>query len=107
MEHVEDDQHSKEDAKGCMINLKVKLDVKMTKSGRRIAKKRTKGKGAAGTGEHCVHWTGWHRTTMCAPDRAPPYIGVNRNYYLPVNFQEMHACFVIILDLIYIYTYTF
>jgi len=45
----------KEDARGCRINLKVKLgvqDAKTKKPARRIAKKRTMGKAAAGTGQH-------------------------------------------------------
>ena len=53
LEHEEYDQHSKEDARGCVINLEVKLgvqDAKIKKPGRRIAKKWTKGKAAAGTG---------------------------------------------------------
>jgi hypothetical protein len=76
LERVEDDQHSKEDTRGCVISLKVKLgvqDMKMKKPGRRIMKKQTKGKAAAGTGQHYVHQTGWHWTALCAPNRASPY----------------------------------
>jgi len=54
LEHVEDDQHSKKTLED-RINLKVKLgvqDAKMNKPTRRIAKKRTKGKATAGTGQH-------------------------------------------------------
>jgi hypothetical protein len=60
-------QHSKKDARECVLNLEVKLgvqDVKMKKPGRRIAKKPTKGKVAAGTGHSCVHRKGWHRTSV-------------------------------------------
>ena len=42
LEHEEYDQHSKEDTRGCVINLEVKLgvqDAKMKKLGRRITKK--------------------------------------------------------------------
>ena len=52
LEHKEYDQHSKEDARGCVINLEVRLgvqDAKMKKPRRRITKKRTKCKAAAGT----------------------------------------------------------
>ena len=41
LEREEYDQHSKENARGCVINLKVKLgvqDAKMKKPGRRIVK---------------------------------------------------------------------
>jgi hypothetical protein len=64
-ERKEYDQHSKEDARGCVINLKVKLGVqvvKLKKPRRRIMKKQTKGKVVAApdrivcTG-NTVHWT--------------------------------------------------
>ena len=52
LEREEYNQYLKEDARGCVINVEVKLgvqDTKMKKPGRRIAKKWTKGKTAAGT----------------------------------------------------------
>ena len=70
------DQHRKEDIRGGVDNLKVKQEVQdpnMKKSGRRIAKKRTKGKAAAGIEHDGVHRIGWHRMGPVHRTWAPPY----------------------------------
>jgi hypothetical protein len=97
LEQEECDRHQKEDIIGGVDNLKVKQevqDVKMKKSGRRIAKKRTKGKAAAITGHGGVHRTGWHRTDPVHQTRAPPYF--SRDYAnrlkLPREHRTMSTC---------------
>ena len=81
MKQEECDQHRKEDIRGGVDNLKVKQEVqdtKMKKSGRRIAKKRTKGKATTSTGHDGVHRIGWHQT------RELPYFSRNYAYQLKI-----------------------
>ena len=87
MEQEEYDRHRKEDIRGGVENLKVKQevqDVKMKKSRRRIAKKRTKGKATTSTGHDGVHRIGWHQTGPLHQTRELPYFSTNYAYQLKI-----------------------